>query len=224
MTSGCAAKTEKTTAPSADERSVSLTPKLWFVLPNMSSEKARAGKMLLAHVSASLKHPECGLRSALEDPYTAWDTCHTRPTRTQTGPPCPCELRDYIADTEYILCKVHIHSRRHDPVIPRIRPIAPVKRRPPVNIVDYAAEQPCPQPRPFPPRRPRRRARGLAGNVMVGIVVRLVLRQGEARCPSLFGAAAGHASRASHVETVGVGVCLRGGHRAGVRLFASQRA
>lgn len=46
MTSGCAAKTEKTTEPSTEARRTSLTPKLIFVFVNISSEKARAGNIL----------------------------------------------------------------------------------------------------------------------------------------------------------------------------------
>ena len=46
MTSGCAAKTEKTTEPSTEARRTSLTPKLMFVFVNISNEKARAGNIL----------------------------------------------------------------------------------------------------------------------------------------------------------------------------------
>ena len=46
ITSGCAAKIEKTTEPSTEARRTSLTPKLIFVFVNMSSEKARAGNIL----------------------------------------------------------------------------------------------------------------------------------------------------------------------------------
>jgi hypothetical protein len=46
ITRGWAAKTEKTTEPRTEARRTSLTPKLMSVLVNISSEKARAGKIL----------------------------------------------------------------------------------------------------------------------------------------------------------------------------------
>ena len=46
ITRGWAAAMAKTTAPRTDARRTSLTPKLMFVLENMSREKASAGRML----------------------------------------------------------------------------------------------------------------------------------------------------------------------------------
>lgn len=47
MTKGWAEKMEKTTDASTEASRTSLTPKLESVFANMSSEKARAGRILL---------------------------------------------------------------------------------------------------------------------------------------------------------------------------------
>lgn len=44
-------------------------------------------------------------------------------------------------ELEYILCKIHVHGRRHDTIIPRIEPIADVKGRPAPQVVHHAAEE-----------------------------------------------------------------------------------
>lgn len=48
MTKGWQAKKENNTEPSTDDKRTSLTPKLMAVLENISSEKASAGRTLLA--------------------------------------------------------------------------------------------------------------------------------------------------------------------------------
>ena len=42
---------------------------------------------------------------------------------------------------ESVLCKKHIHRRGHNPIIPRIRPVAPVIRHPLAHVVDHAPEK-----------------------------------------------------------------------------------
>lgn len=60
-----------------------------------------------------------------------------------------------------ILCKIHIHRRRNDTIIPGIPPIAPVEGRSPLDVVDHAAEE------PHPPPSSGRRCGGIAGAALL---------------------------------------------------------
>lgn len=51
---------------------------------------------------------------------------------------------DHLQQT--ILCKIHVHRRRHDAIIPGISPIAPVEGRSPFDVIDHAPEEPHPPP------------------------------------------------------------------------------
>ena len=157
ITSGCAAKREKTTEPSTEANRTSLTPKLIAVFANMSKEKARAGRILdgKSVVSSSSPHVEYHKRGfwifisltrqkkkqGVHDQSTSKHVAHQKDPKK--------ERKTFIfskCTRESILCKIHIHRRRHHPIIPRILPIAPIKGRPPSHIPDHASEQSNPPP------------------------------------------------------------------------------
>jgi hypothetical protein len=67
ITSGWHAAREKTRDASTDDRSTSLTPKLWSVFANMSRLKARAGRMLRRRQSTITLHPKSTTRASWND-------------------------------------------------------------------------------------------------------------------------------------------------------------
>lgn len=69
---------------------------------------------------------------------------HRRYYQTTPSPP---ERGGGWGGGDHSLCKIHVHRRRHHAVVPRVRPVARVVRRPPSHVVDHAAEKVDPPPR-----------------------------------------------------------------------------
>ena len=162
MTSGCAAKREKTTEPSTEANRTSLTPKLMAVLANMSKEKARAGRILYGQsVLSSSPRTEYHQKDPSASPSSPRDTkkkpqqAHVQGTSTS---PKRNKTLDILDPQRCILCEIHIHRRRHHPVIPSILPIAPIEPRSPSHIIDHPSKE-SNLPPLLCPRSVHRRAR-----------------------------------------------------------------